>query len=85
MIPAVNFFNYLKNNSNEVYLLTDYRGSKYINEVNENKIFKIYSSHFSGNLYFKLKATIKLLAGLGQSLIIFIRLCLVFFETDFFR
>tara|TARA_B100001250_G_scaffold195046_1_gene167571 strand:- start:261 stop:1352 length:1092 start_codon:yes stop_codon:yes gene_type:complete len=74
MIPAVNFFNYLNNNENAVYLLTDYRGSKYINEVNENKIFKIYSSHFSGNLYFKLKATIKLLAGLAQSLIIFIRL-----------
>ena len=38
------------------------------------KIFKIYSSHFSGNLYFKLKSIIKLLAGLGQSLFIFIRL-----------
>ena len=74
MIPAVNFFNYLKKNENEVYLLTDYRGSNYINEVNENKIFKIYSSHFSGNLYFKIKAIIKLLAGLVQSLIIFIRI-----------
>ena len=74
VIPAVNFFNYLKNNNNKVYLLADYRGSKYINAVNENKIFKIYSSHFSGNLYFKLKALIKLLAGFIQSLIIFIRL-----------
>ena len=74
MIPAVNFFNYLKNNENEVYLLTDYRGSKYIREINENNIFTIYSSHFSGNLYFKIKATIKLLTGLVQSLIIFIRL-----------
>ena len=74
VIPAVNFFNYLKNTENEVYLLTDYRGSKYINDINENKIFKIYSSHFSGNLSFKLKAIIKLLAGLAQSLIIFIRL-----------
>lgn len=73
-IPAVNFFNYLESNENEVYLLTDYRGSKYINEVNENKIFKIYSSHFSGNLYFKLKAIIKLLVGLIQSCIIFVRL-----------
>ena len=74
MIPAVNFFNYLKNNENEVYLLTDYRGSKYINDINENKIFKIYSSHLSGNLYFKLKSIIKLLAGFIQSLFIFIRL-----------
>jgi len=74
VIPAVNFFNYLKNNQNKVYLLTDYRGSKYINTVNENKIFKIYSSHFSGNLLFKLNAAIKLFAGLIQSLIILIKL-----------
>ena len=74
VIPAVNFYNYVKNKNNKVYLLTDYRGSKYINEIIENNIFKIYSSHFSGNLYFKIKATIKLLAGLVQSLIIFIRL-----------
>jgi len=74
VIPAVNFFNYLKKNDNKVYLLTDYRGSKYINEVNENRIFKIYSSHFSGNLFFKLKAIIKLIAGFIKSLIIFIKL-----------
>ena len=36
VIPALNFFNYLKNKNNNVYLLTDYRGSKYINEINEN-------------------------------------------------
>ena len=72
VIPAVNFFNYLKKNDNKVFLLTDYRGSKYINGVNENKIFKIYSSHFSGNLFFKLKAIIKLLAGFIKSLFIFI-------------
>jgi UDP-N-acetylglucosamine--N-acetylmuramyl-(pentapeptide) pyrophosphoryl-undecaprenol N-acetylglucosamine transferase len=74
VIPAVNFFNYLLNNGNRVYLLTDYRGSQYINSVNENKIFKIYSSHFSGNLFFKLKALIKLVIGAIQSLIIFIKL-----------
>ena len=74
VIPAVNFYNYVKNKNNKVYLLTDYRGSKYIREINENNIFTIYSSHFSGNLYFKIKATIKLLAGFIQSLFIFIRL-----------
>ena len=74
VIPAVNFYNYVKNKNNKVYLLTDYRGSKYINDINENKIFKIYSSHLSGNLYFKLKSVIKLLAGFIQSLFIFIRL-----------
>jgi UDP-N-acetylglucosamine--N-acetylmuramyl-(pentapeptide) pyrophosphoryl-undecaprenol N-acetylglucosamine transferase len=56
VIPAVNFYNYLKNHNNQVYLLTDYRGNKYINGVSENKIFKIYSSHLSGNFFFKLKA-----------------------------
>ena len=74
VIPAVNFYNYVKNKNNKVYLLTDYRGSKYINDINENKIFKIYSSHLSGNLYFKLKSIIKLVAGFIQSLFIFIRL-----------
>ena len=74
VIPAVNFYNYVKNRNNKVYLLTDYRGSKYINDINENKIFKIYSSHLSGNLYFKLKSIIKLVAGFIQSLFIFIRL-----------
>ena len=74
VIPAVNFFNYLEHNSNKVFLLTDYRGSKYIKEVNKKKIFKIYSSHFSGNIFFKIKAFLKLLAGLIQSIIVFIRL-----------
>ena len=55
VIPAVNFYNYIKNKNNKVYLLTDYRGSKYINNINENNIFKIYSSHLSGNLHFKLQ------------------------------
>ena len=74
VIPAVNFFKYLEHNSNKVFLLTDYRGSKYINEVKKNKIFKIHYSHFSGNLFFRLKAIFKLLAGFIQSIIIFIRL-----------
>ena len=54
VIPAVNFFNYLKKNNNKVYLLTDHRGSKYINTIDDNKIFKVYSSHLSANLYFKI-------------------------------
>ena len=36
VIPAVNFYNYLKNKNNKVYLLTDYRGSKYIHDINKN-------------------------------------------------
>ena len=33
VIPAINFFNYLKNNSNNVFLITDNRGYKYIGNI----------------------------------------------------
>ena len=74
VLPAVNFFKYLEENNNKVFILTDYRGNRYINDINPNKIFNIYSSHYSGNLLFKLIATIKLLFGLVQSIIIFIQI-----------
>ena len=74
VLPAVNFFKYLEENNNKVFILTDYRGNRYINDINPNKIFNIYSSHYSGNLLFKLIATIKLLFGLIQSIIIFIKI-----------
>ena len=52
VIPAVNFFNYINNNKiNNVYLLTDYRGRKYIKDINEKKILQIDSSHLAGNLF----------------------------------
>ena len=33
VIPAINFFNYIKNNSNNVFLVTDKRGYKYISNT----------------------------------------------------
>ena len=74
VLPAVNFFKYLEIKNKKVFIMTDNRGSKYINEIHFNKKFKIYSSHYSGNLFFKLIAAIKLLLGFFQSIIIFIKL-----------
>ena len=74
VIPAVNFFKYIDTGNDEVNFLTDIRGSKYINGVNKNNIYKISSSHLSGNLFFKLNAIIKLFTGFFQTLIIFIKL-----------
>ena len=74
VLPAVNFFKYLSQQKKKVFILTDYRGSKYIHNINQKKIFKIYSSHYSGNLFFKLIASIKLLLGFIQSMIIFVKL-----------
>ena len=74
VIPAINFFNYIKNNSNNVFLVTDNRGYKYISNTDKKNIFKIYSSHLTGNISFKLLGLIKLLIGFLQSLIIYIKL-----------
>ena len=74
VLPAVNFFKYLEKNNKKVFILTDHRGSKYVNDINQNKIFNIYSSHYSGNFLFKLIATIKLLLGFVKSIIIFIKI-----------
>ncbi len=74
VLPAVNFFKYLEKNNKKVFILSDHRGNRYINDINQNKIFNIYSSHYSGNLLFKLIATIKLLFGFIQSIIIFIKI-----------
>jgi UDP-N-acetylglucosamine--N-acetylmuramyl-(pentapeptide) pyrophosphoryl-undecaprenol N-acetylglucosamine transferase len=74
VIPAINFFNYLKNNSENIYLLTDKRGYKYISNSNKKNIHKIYSSHLAGNITFKLVGLIKLLIGFLQSLIIYLKL-----------
>jgi len=74
VLPAVNFLKYLKKKNKKVYILSDNRGSNYINNIDQNLLFKIYSSHYSGNFFFKLSASIKLLLGFIQSLIIFIKL-----------
>ncbi len=74
VIPALNFFKYLKNESKNVFLLTDKRGHSYIKNIDNTKIFKIQSSHLSGNIYFKFIAIIKLIIGFFQSLIIFIKI-----------
>ena len=74
VIPALNFFNYLHDNSKSAYLLTDNRGYKYISNSDKKNILKIYSSHLTGNFSFKLLGSIKLLIGFLQSLIIYIKL-----------
>ena len=74
VIPAVNFFNYLNNESKNIFLLTDNRGNKYIKNIDKSNILKIQSSHLSGNLYFKFIGLIKLLTGFFQSFIIFIKI-----------
>ena len=73
VIPAQNFFNYIKNESNNVFLLTDSRGRKYIKDIDINKILQIKSSHLTGNYHFKFIAIIKLLIGFIQSVVIFIK------------
>jgi len=74
VLPAVNFFKYLRKKNKKVFILSDNRGSNYIKDIDQNLIFKNYSSHYSGNFFFKFIATIKLLLGFIQSIIIFIKL-----------
>mgnify|MGYP001401009390 CR=1 FL=1 len=74
VIPALNFFNYLSNNSKNVFLITDNRGYKFIRNANKKNIIKIHSSHLTGNIIFKILGLIKLLIGFFQSLIIYIKL-----------
>ena len=74
VIPALNFFNYLKRNSKNVFLITDNRGYKYISNTEKKNILKIHSSHLTGNIIFKLLGLIKLLIGFIQSIIIYIKI-----------
>ena len=74
VIPAINFFNYLQNNTEHVFLLTDKRGYKYVSNTDKKNIYKIYSSHLAGNITFKFLGLIKLLIGFLQSLIIYLKL-----------
>lgn len=74
VIPALNFYNYINNQSENVYFLTDARGVKYIKNFDNNKLFQINASHLSGNIFFKFIALFKLFIGSIQSFFILIRL-----------
>ena len=36
VLPAVNFFKYLRKKNKKVYILSDYRGSNFINNLDQN-------------------------------------------------
>ena len=73
VIPAVNFGNYLIKNKYICSIITDQRGVKYTSNFN-GKIFKVKSSHLSGNIFFKFKAILKLFFGFFQSLNLILKL-----------
>ena len=72
VIPAINFANFLLDNQYECILILDKRGAKFASQF-MGKTYIIYSSHLSGNIFFKLKAIIKLIIGFSQTIIIFIK------------
>ena len=72
VIPAVNFGNFLLENSFDCKLLIDHRGLRYSNSFNGNTKI-IYSAHFSGNIWFKLKSISLLLLGFFQSMFLILR------------
>ena len=47
VLPAVNFFKYLENNNQKVFILTDKRGSKYINDINIEDPFVIFNKFYN--------------------------------------
>ena len=73
VIPSINFGNFLIKEGYECSLILDERGLKYSN-IFKGKIYIINSSHFSGNIFFKIKSIIKLLIGLVQSLILIVKI-----------
>ena len=73
VIPAVNFGNFLLSKGYICLLITDQRGSKYINNF-KGKVYVINASHFSGNYIMRFKSFLNLLIGLIQSLIIVIKI-----------
>lgn len=68
VIPAVNFGNFLIDRGYECSLILDKRGAKYSNGF-KGKIFLIYSSHLSGNIFFKIKSIFFLFFGFINSFI----------------
>ena len=69
VIPAINFANYLSDNGYDCSLIVDKRGDKYTKNLKGNK-FIIHSSHLTGNVFFKLRALLKLILGFFQSILI---------------
>ena len=82
VIPALNFFNYLNNDSKNVFLLTDNRGYQYITNTNKKNILKINSSHLTGNINFKLLGLIFCLIILIIILSIVIKTLLKVLKVD---
>ena len=74
VIPASNFYNYVKKHKDNIYLLTDKRGIKFVKNYDQSNIYIIQSSHLSGSIFFKLKGIFKLITGFFHSLIIFIKI-----------
>ena len=66
VIPAVNFGNFLIDRGYECSLILDKRGAKYSNGF-KGKIFLIYSSHLSGNIFFKIKSIFFLFFGFSRA------------------
>ena len=73
VIPAVNLGNFIIQNGGECYLFLDSRGLKYANQY-KGKIFIINSSHFTGNIFFKIKSSIYLLLALFRSFYLLIKI-----------
>ena len=73
VIPAINYANYLISRGYQCSLLLDKRGSKYVNKFN-GKINIISSSHFSGNIFHKIKSLINLFIGFIQSFFLILKL-----------
>tara|TARA_B100000989_G_scaffold172648_1_gene129407 strand:+ start:725 stop:1816 length:1092 start_codon:yes stop_codon:yes gene_type:complete len=69
VIPANNFANYLSSKNIMCTIITDKRGSKYLNN-NNIKVHIVSSSNLNGNLISKLFGFSKILLGLIQSFII---------------
>ena len=72
VIPAVNFGNYLINKKYICSIISDKRGSKFLNNFNGN-VKIINSSHLSGNFFFKILGIIKLISGFFESIIYIVK------------
>ena len=73
VIPSINFGNFLINKGFECHLIVDERGKKYSKKF-KGKIYLINSSHFSGNIFFKINSIKNLLLGFVQSLFLVIKI-----------
>ena len=81
VIPAINFGNYLIDLGYKCTIFLDNRGFKYSNKF-KGKILRISSSHFSGNIFFKIRSFFYLFLGFLQSIFFLLfmrpRYCIAF-------